>query len=100
MEPELKEPLSSAAAKALIRTILEGGGVGYRKHALDEMATDKLGPISKMDVTNVLKGGVVEPAEYESGSYRYRVRTTKVTVVVAFQSSSVAVVVTAWRNAK
>jgi hypothetical protein len=28
-----------------------------------------------VDETNVLRGGVVDPAEFENGSWRYRVRT-------------------------
>lgn len=44
-------------------------------------------------------GGVVEPAEFENGSWRYRVRTNRMMVVVAFDedSESELVVVTGWR---
>lgn len=53
--------------------------------------------ISTVDATNVLRGGVVEPAEFENGSWRYRVRTNLLCVVVAFRSDKELVVVTAWR---
>jgi hypothetical protein len=58
------------------------------------MAKDHLDAV---DVDNVLRGGVVEPGEYENGSWRYRVRTDRITVVIAFRSGSELVVVTAWR---
>jgi hypothetical protein len=51
-----------------------------------------------VDAVNVLRGGVVEPAEEERGTWRYRVRTANMTVVVAFRSKLDLVVVTAWRN--
>jgi hypothetical protein len=53
--------------------------------------------LSNVDVTNVLRGGVVEPPEFENGSWRYRVRTLKIAVIVAFRTESELRVVTAWR---
>lgn len=88
------EPLTPVAAKALIKTILEKGTVTFSSHARAEMKKDKL---DEVDVVNVLRGGVVEPGEYENGSWRYRVRTPKIVVVVAFRSEAELVVVTAWR---
>jgi hypothetical protein len=58
------------------------------------MAKDAL---SEVDIANVLRGGVVDPAEFENGSWRYRARTRRIAVVVAFRSKSSLVVVTAWR---
>lgn len=49
------------------------------------------------DIVNVLRGGVVEPAELTNGSWRYRVRTAKIFVVVCFVSADSMCVVTAWR---
>ena len=49
------------------------------------------------DCLNVLRGGWVEPAELEAGTWRYRVATQRIVVVVAFRSETVLVVVTAWR---
>ena len=59
-----------------------------------EMAKNDL---TTIDVTNMLRGGVVYAAEFENGSWRYRVRTSKMAVVVAFRSESELRVVTAWR---
>lgn len=54
--------------------------------------------LTTLDCENVLRGGVVRPAEYSSGSWRYRVETARMTVVVAFRSEHELVVVTAWRE--
>ena len=89
------EPLKPGEAKRVIRAILEGGAVSFSKHALEEMAEDGL---TTVDCVNVLRGGVVEPAELEPGSWRYRVATGTICVVIAFRSDTALVVVTAWRK--
>ena len=88
------EPLNPAQARQLIRNIIAAGEVRFSGHALEEMAKDDL---STLDCTNVLRGGVVEPPEWERGSWRYRVRTNRIFVVVSFRSETQLVVVTAWR---
>jgi hypothetical protein len=93
----LGEPFDAATAKKFIRAILDSGSVVFSRHALDEMANDKHGEITRVDVVNVLRGGVVEPGEFERGSWRYRVHTIRIWVVVAFNSDSELVIVTAWR---
>jgi Domain of unknown function (DUF4258) len=93
----LKEPLGPVQAKALIRAILEAGNVLWSAHALDEMEKDDL---TRVDVVNVLRGGVVEPGEYERRSWRYRVHTIRIWVVVAFNSDTELVIVTTWRKAR
>ena len=90
----LVEPLSPPEAKRLIREILETGSVTFSKHAEEEMAKDNL---TMVDVTNVLRGGVLDPAELENGSWRHRVRTPRIAVIVAFRSETELRVVTAWR---
>jgi hypothetical protein len=40
---------------------------------------------------------VVDPAEFENSSWRYRVRTARIAVIVAFRSETELRVVTAWR---
>lgn len=44
------------------------------------MAKDDL---TTVDCTNVLRGGIVEPGEWEKGSWRYRVHAQRMWVVVA-----------------
>lgn len=90
----LVEPLSPPEARRLIREILDSGSVALSKHAEEEMAKDNL---TIVDVANVLRGGVVDPGEYENGSWRYRVRTARIAVIVAFRSETELRVVTAWR---
>jgi hypothetical protein len=53
--------------------------------------------LTAVDATNVLRGGVVEPGEFENGSWRYRIRTQRIYVVVSFRSETELRVVTAWR---
>ncbi len=90
----MDEPLSSSDAKRLIREIITNGTVYYSKHARQEMANDNL---SEIDCSNVMRGGVVGEGEWENGSWRYQVRTQRITVVVAFWSELELVAVTAWR---
>jgi hypothetical protein len=90
----LVEPVSPPEARRLIRDIIENGSVSFSKHAEEEMAKDNL---TMVDATNVLRGGVVDPGEFENGSWRYRVRTARIAVIVAFRSETELRVVTAWR---
>jgi Domain of unknown function (DUF4258) len=91
----MTEPLSPTDAKRLLLSIIEDGQVVFTRHAQEEMAKDNL---NDGDVLNILRGGVVEPAEQENGSWRYRVRTSPMYAVVAFRGEDEAVVVTAWRK--
>jgi len=91
----VKEPLSPTQAKATILIILTQGEVTFSGHADEEMAKDNL---TDDDVLNVLRAGVVEPGEFERQSWRYRVRTARIYVVVAFRSELSLRVVTAWRK--
>lgn len=91
----MKEPLDPSAAKKLIKAILgPGGDVSFSQHATAEMAKDGL---TAVDCVNVLRGGVVEFPELERGTWRYRVRTNRIAVVVAFRHEKRLVIVTAWR---
>ena len=91
----LQEPLDEHTARRLLRSIVESGTVHFTGHALDEMRKDRM---AKDDVLAILRSGLVEPAEFENGSWRYRVRRFNLWAVVAFRSETNAVVVTAWRS--
>lgn len=91
----MREPLEPSRARRLIREILEKGSVSFSGHSEKALADDDL---STVDAVNVLRGGVVEPAEFENGSWRYRVRTQRMVVVIVFRSTSEMAVVTAWRE--
>jgi hypothetical protein len=60
-----------------------------------ELAKDQM---IEQDAINVLRAGRFDPAEWENGDWRYRVHTQRFCVVVAFDSETLAVVVTAWRK--
>jgi hypothetical protein len=89
------EPFDPSESKERIRSILDTGVVVPSGHALEEMEKDDL---TLVDCTNVLRGGWVEPAEWERGTWRYRVRTARICVVVAFRSESKLAIVTVWRE--
>ena len=71
------------------------GEVVSSKHAAEEMRKDNL---TMVDCINVLRGGIVEPGELERGTWRYRVHTERIWVVVAFRSETRLTVVTARRS--
>ncbi len=93
-EFDLGRPLSQSDAKRLAQSIVSDGRVSYSKHAIEEMANDDL---STVDVVNVLRGGFVDPPEWENGSWRYKFRTQRMCVVVVLRSESELKIVTAWR---
>lgn len=79
----------------MLSGILRTGTLHWSRHSETEMQNDKL---VKNDALNVLRGGhITEPGEEINGSWRYRVHTELICVVVAFTSETAAVVVTAWR---
>ena len=90
----MDEPLAPELARTLIRRILQTGRFVYSRHAREEMRADDL---TTLDCENVLRGGVIRSGECEHGTWRYRVETSRMTVVVAFRSEHDLVMVTAWR---
>lgn len=95
---DVRARLAANAARKLIGEILRSpaGRVTYSRHAREEMKKDDL---TEVDVVNVLRGGrITEPAEEQDGTWRYRVHTEKIWVVVAFRSATELVVVTVWRK--
>jgi hypothetical protein len=62
------------------------------------MAGQAVMSIPEAEVMEVLRGGVVEPAEWENVEWRYRVRRAKTYVVVTFLAETHTAAVTAWRR--
>jgi hypothetical protein len=91
----LREPLPPNDVRRLARQALDAGAVTFSRHACEEMAADR---IEEQDVAAVLRGGVAEPGELERETWRYRLRTGDLYVVVAFRSEASLIVVTAWRK--
>jgi uncharacterized protein DUF4258 len=72
--------------------------IRFSRHALEEMGMDNL---TTGDVLNIIKSPsakIIEEPELERGSFRYRLRTNNITVVLAFDSKTSFVVITAWRK--
>lgn len=73
------------------------GNVHFSFHARTEMANDDM---TTVDIWNVLKSSdsrIVDEGELANGSYRYRLETTFIMIVVAFQSSGEGInIVTVW----
>ena len=95
IQPPFDEPLAADVAQRLIRHIHATGGVVISGHARGRMSQHRLEP---KDCDHVLRAGWVMPGEWEHGTWRYQVRTQRVTVVVTVRSLAELVVVTAWRN--
>jgi hypothetical protein len=88
-------PLHPPEAKTRLLEILETGRVDISPHAWREMQADGM---TIQDVFQVLRGGVVEPAEFQNQSWRYRIRQGTRYAVVTFRSETWTVVVTVWRT--
>jgi hypothetical protein len=82
-------------AKKLIMAIIAAGGVFPSTHAKQRMAEREM---EMGDILCTLRGGLVREPEFENGSWRYRVETQKITVIVSIRSETKLTVVTAWRN--
>jgi hypothetical protein len=88
--------LDSLQASKLLKQILRERGTGFSQHARDEMEADDL---TESDVANILRCGVVGGGELINGTWRYRVETERIGVVVAFRGEAAeAIVVTVWRK--
>lgn len=86
--------LGPVEARKLFRAIVEDGDVTFTVHARKEMKKDDL---DSPDILNLLRGGVIEGAEWENGELRYRVSTQRMCAVVTVTSAKQLRVVTAWR---
>jgi hypothetical protein len=50
------------------------------------------------DALNVLRAGIVREPELENGEWRYHVETPGMTFIIAFESETTLIIVTAWRR--
>ena len=87
-------PGKPADIRILVRRILDSGIVTFSDHAIEEMEKDRL---ESTDCVNVLRAGVYEAPELINGSWRYRVGTWQICVVISLPSETHVRVVTAWR---
>lgn len=92
---DVSRPLPPNVARDLIRAAIKTGTVVFSKHALAELKKDNLFTV---DAENVMRGGVVDAPEYEHGEWRYRVRTARIELIVAFNTETEVAVITGWRR--
>lgn len=90
--------LEKGQARKVLSEILKSDPsfVSYSKHGQGQM---KARGLIAGDVFNVLMAGKIEgDPEFVNESWRYRVATKNITVVVAFRKPNHVTVITAWRN--
>lgn len=96
---EVTSRLNPNQARKWLSEVLSFGGIRVTKlsrHCREEMSKDSLIPI---DVYNVLKfGQIYRYPEFENGSYRYRVETQEIVVVIVFQEPHWVHCITTWRK--
>ncbi|MEL6195937.1 MAG: hypothetical protein AAFZ38_00390 [Myxococcota bacterium] len=96
---DVSEQLTNIQARKLMSFILNtGGSVVFRRHALEELRKDGC---SEADARNVLRNGWLEPnevGELRNETWRYRFHTHRMCVVVAFDTVTRCIVVTAWEK--
>lgn len=87
--------MSQQEIKSLCRRAVEDGRVRLTQHARDRMAERNL---NMTDIVNVLRGGWLDESrtDYERDSWRYRMTTHRMFVVVAttrdFETPTIRVV--------
>lgn len=76
--------------------ILADGEVLFAEpHMSERMAKRRL---QRLDVMNVLRGGVVREAEWENGEWRHHVETPRIAVIVSFSEDMLLKVISCWRT--
>ena len=93
---ELEHPLHPAQVQKIILHCLDGDGtLVFTQHALDELAADDM---VERDAKRVMRGGIKSFDSERHGTYRYKCDTNSACVVIAFDSATATIVVTAWRK--
>lgn len=98
MPTTLIQPLKAVDAKKRIRLILAEGEVVFRNPYFSGRMQQR--GITRQDVMNTLRAGVVGEAEAENREWRHQVRTARFTVVVCFPEEMVLATCTCWRSDK
>jgi hypothetical protein len=90
----VNQPLQATEARSQIRQILDHGALLVSRHFKQKLRQQHM---VMSEVLSALRNGTVDEAEWENGSWRHRVRTSRLVVVVAFASESELALVTTWR---
>ena len=94
-----KEPLGPVEARQLVRRILRSpdGQIVFTRHAIEESMAER--GITEDEVYNCLARGFCgDNITFERGTWRYPIETPDLAVVVAFDTVTLAIVVTTWRR--
>ena len=96
----MKEPFHRNEAKKRIQALLHKPDrvITLTRHAEEELANDELTTVDAEKA--LLAGRILEEPELVNGTWRYRVHTERMVVVVAFVSESKLKIITAWRKKK
>lgn len=93
------EPLGPVEARQLVRRILKSpdGRVLFTRHAKQERMKER--GITEDEVFGCLARGFCgSNITHEKGSWRYPMETPGLVVVVAFDTETLALVITTWRR--
>lgn len=87
------------ARKLLVRmTKREDADVTITKHAIEELTKDGFSADDAISMLESTEARILKEAEYENGSYRYRVETDEMCLIIVFDSERELTVITGWRK--
>lgn len=95
--------LDKNQARKLVRQILAhfSDNINFSSHAILEMEKDDLTTIDILNVLKSLDSRILDEGELVNGSYRYRLETSFLMVVIAFhQNGKGIIIVTVWDKRK
>lgn len=89
-------------ARKLVSKIMsaEPHNVVFSRHALDELLKDELTTVDALNILKSPDAKIPHEGEMEKGTFRYRLETERICLVVAFESAVKLIVVTGWRKRK
>jgi len=95
---DLRSRMGNNRVRKVLTEILKSrpNNIVITSHCKKELKNDDL---IVNDLINVLhKGMIYQDPEFEHGSWRYRVETNKITVIITFEKPQKIICVTTWRN--
>jgi len=93
----LDEPVDAHTLRRILRACLQHGVLRYSSHARKRMGPSQR-DVSEQDVENCLWAGRMGNVDFEKGTWRYTVWTPRLSVVVAIDTETSAIVVTVIRT--
>lgn len=75
--------------------------VVFSRHALEELKADRLTTVDALNILKSADSRILTEGEFETGSYRYRLETKNIMIVISFwETGDGLIVVTAWDKRK